>query len=186
MGVWYEPATLELTVPTYVDEVDSLADLAENADLFGGEIVGIEAGAGMMGLLSNEVMPTYGLDENFTLLESSTAAMRAELQRAYEAQEPIVVTLWTPHPEYGLKDLKRLEDPEGAWGTPERLHAIARDGFEDDFPQVAEWIRNFEMTQEQLDELNGAVEEAADGEERQAAREWIDNNRDVVDGWLGR
>jgi glycine betaine/proline transport system substrate-binding protein len=51
---------------------------------------------------------------------------------------------------------------------------------------VAEWIRNFELTDEQLSDLNAAVEEAADGEERQAARQWIDDNRDVVDGWLGR
>ena len=186
MGVWYEPATLELTVPAYVDEVDTLEDLAENPDLFDGQITGIESGAGMMALLRDSVMPEYGLDEEFELLESSTSAMRAELERAYEAEEPIVVTLWTPHPEYGLKDLKRLEDPAGAWGTPERLHAIAREGFEDDFPQVAEWIRDFEMTEEQLAELSAAVEEAGDGEERDAARDWIEDNRDVVDGWLGR
>jgi putative ABC transport system permease protein len=79
MVTWYEPATLELTVPAYVDEVDTLEDLAENADMFGGQITGIEAGAGMMELLREDVMPTYGLDEEFTLLESSTAAMRAEL-----------------------------------------------------------------------------------------------------------
>lgn len=185
LGIWYEPATLELTVPAYVEEVDSLADLAENADLFNGEITGIEAGAGMMEILREEVMPTYGLDEEFTLLESSTSAMRAALESAYNAEEPIVVTLWTPHPEYGLKDLKRLEDPEEAWGDPEHLHAISRVGFEDDCPQVAEWMSNFEMTEEQLSELNAAVEEAEDGEERDAAREWIDDNRDVVDGWVG-
>lgn len=186
LGVWYEPATLELSVPTYVEEVNSLEDLAENADLFGGEITGIEAGAGMMELLRDEVMPTYGLDEDFTLLESSTAAMRAALESAYNAEEPIVVTLWTPHPEYGLKDLKRLEDPEGAWGDPERLHAISRVGFEDDFPEVAEWVSNFEMSEEELASLNAAVEEAGDGEEQQVAKEWVEENRDVVDGWLGR
>lgn len=186
LGVWYEPATLELTVPAYVEEVDSLADLEEHADLFDGEITGIEAGAGMMEVLREDVMPTYGLEDDFTLLESSTAAMRAALESAYEAEEPIVVTLWTPHPEYGLKDLKRLEDPEGAWGDPEALHAISRVGFEEDFPEVAEWISNFEMTEEGLGSLNAMVEEAADGEEREAAREWIDDNQDAVDSWLGQ
>lgn len=186
LGVWYEPATLELTVPAYVEEVDSLEDLAEHADLFGGEITGIESGAGMMEILRDTVMPTYGLDEDFTLLESSTSAMRAALESAYNAEEPIVVTLWTPHPEYGLKDLKRLEDPEGAWGDEERLHAISRVGFEDDFPEVAEWISNFEMNEEELASLSALVEEAADGEEGEAARGWIDDNREVVDGWLGR
>lgn len=186
LGVWYEPATLELTVPAYVEEVDSLEDLAENADLFNGEITGIEAGAGMMEVLREDVMPTYGLEDDFTLLESSTAAMRAALESAYTAEEPIVVTLWTPHPEYGLKDLKRLEDPEGAWGDPESLHAISRVGFEDDFPEVAEWISNFEMTEEELATLNADVEEAEDGAEQEAAAAWIEDNRDVVDGWIGQ
>ena len=191
LGVWYDTATLELTVPAYVEEVDSLEDLAENADLFGGEIIGIESGAGMMQILENEVMPTYGLDEAFTLVSSSTAAMRAELESAYEAEEPIVVTLWTPHPEYGIKDLKRLEDPQNAWGDEEQLHAISRTGFADDFPEVAEWLSTWEMSEEELSSLNAAVEEAGDqpGEEREnwqeAAATWIEDNRDVVDGWLG-
>lgn len=192
LGVWYDSATLELTVPAYVEEVDSLEDLAENADLFDGEIIGIESGAGMMQILENEVMPTYGLDEDFTLVSSSTAAMRAELDSAYEAEEPIVVTLWTPHPEYGMKDLKRLEDPENAWGDEEQLHAVSRTGFADDFPEVAEWIETWEMSDEGLAELNAAVEEAGEesGDEREnwqaAAAEWVENNRDTVDEWLGK
>lgn len=192
LGVWYDAATLELTVPAYVEEVDSLEDLAEHADLFDGQIIGIEAGAGMMQILENDVMPTYGLEDEFTLISSSTAAMRAELQAAYDAQEPIVVTLWTPHPEYGMKDLKRLEDPENAWGDEEQLHAISRVGFADDFSEVAEWIGNWEMTEDELASLNAAVEEAGDepGDEREnwqaAAAEWIEEHRDVVDGWLGR
>lgn len=187
LGVWYDTATLELTVPAYVEEVDSLADLAENADLFNNEIIGIESGAGMMQILEEDVMPTYGLDEEFTLVDSSTAAMRADLQAAYDAEEPIVVTLWTPHPEYGLKDLKRLEDPEGAWGEEEQLHAISRVGFEEDFPEVAEWMSNWEMTDEQLSSLNAAVEEAGEGTEdwQEAAAGWIEDNRDAVDEWIG-
>ncbi|MEX2621474.1 MAG: glycine betaine ABC transporter substrate-binding protein [Egibacteraceae bacterium] len=191
LGVWYDSATLELTVPAYVEEVDSLEDLAENADLFDGTITGIESGAGMMQILEDDVIPTYGLDEAFTLESSSTAAMRAELQRAYDAEEPIVVTLWTPHPEYGLKDLKRLEDPENAWGDEEQLHAISRTGFADDFPEVAEWISTWEMSDEELSSLNAAVEEAGDepGDEREnwqeAAASWIEDNRETVDEWIG-
>ena len=44
LGAWYDNAVLTLTVPSYVDEVDSIADLADHADLFGGRIVGIESG----------------------------------------------------------------------------------------------------------------------------------------------
>lgn len=185
LGVWFDEATLELTVPSYVEEVDTLEDLAENPEMFDGQITGIEAGAGMMELLINEVAPGYGLDEDFEIVESSTAAMRAELANAIEEEEPIVVTLWTPHPEYGLKDLKRLEDPQGLWGEAEQLHAVGRPGFAEDFPEVAEWIENWEMTDEELSSINAAIDEADEGEWADVASQWVEDNRDLVDGWLG-
>ncbi|MCZ9340232.1 glycine/betaine ABC transporter permease, partial [Streptomyces sp. TRM76130] len=47
LGAWYEETSLELTVPAYMDGIDTLADLKGKGDLFGGEITGIEASAGM-------------------------------------------------------------------------------------------------------------------------------------------
>jgi glycine betaine/proline transport system substrate-binding protein len=189
LGVWFDAATLELTVPAYVAEeegIESLEDLVGNADLFDGQITGIEAGAGMMELLRNEVMPGYGLDDEYELIESSTPAMRADLESATQAEEPIVVTLWTPHPEYGLKDLHRLEDPQGLWGEGEEIRAMGRAGFSEEFPEVAEWIGNWQMSDEELASLNAAIDEAEDDQWRDVARDWIDENRDLVDSWLGR
>lgn len=194
LGTWFEEATSELTVPSYVAEdegITSLPDLAESPELFDsdgdgeGEITGVERSARTMRLLKADVMAVYGLEEDFALLEGSTAAMRADLEAAYKAEEPIVVTLWTPHPEYGLKDLTRLEDPEGAWDEPEHLDVIARDGFDSDFPRVAEWLEAFTFSEEPLADLQASVEEADDGDEQAAAAEWLDDNPDVVDEWLG-
>lgn len=194
LGSWFDEATSELTVPAYVAEdegVTSLVDLAEKPELFDsdgdgqGEITGVERSARVMRLLREDVMPAYGLQERFTLLQGSTAAMRADLETAYEAEEPVVVALWTPHPEYGLKDLTRLEDPKEAWGEPEHLDVIARDGFEADFPDVAGWLQEFTFAEEPFAELLARVEEADDGDEQQAAAEWLDDNLDVVNEWLG-
>src|SRR5690606_11831561 len=98
VGVWFDNARLSIAVPDYV-EIDSLADLADGADTFGGRIVGIEPGAGLMRVTGDDVMPTYGLDD-FQLLEGSTPTMLTELQTAIENEEPIVVTLWHPHWAY--------------------------------------------------------------------------------------
>lgn len=185
-GSWFDSATLELTVPAYLEDINSIEDLAENPELFDSEIQGIEAGAGMMGILSDEVVPGYGLDEaGFEIVESSTAAMRAELTNAVEEEEPIVVTLWTPHPEYGLKDLKRLEDPQGLWGEAEQIHAVGRPGFSDDFPTVAGWIENWQMTDEQLASINAAIDAADESEWQDVASDWVDENRDLVNEWIG-
>ncbi|MFP4513092.1 MAG: glycine betaine ABC transporter substrate-binding protein [Acidimicrobiales bacterium] len=184
LAIWYDEGTLELTVPAYVDDVDSIADLADNADAFDSQIVGIEPGSGIMGITADDAMPTYGLDD-WDLVESGTPAMLAELERAINNEEPIVVTLWHPHWAYGAYDLKDLEDPEGSMGEAEELHAIARADFSSDCPVIAEWISNFEMDGESLAALTNLVINEADSE-MEGVEEWLsdEDNRALADSWM--
>lgn len=182
---WYEPAGLYLTVPAYVEGVDAIGDLADNAEPFDSRIVGIEAGAGMMGILRNEVMPTYGL-EDWELVESSTPAMLAELDKAIQNEEPIVVTLWSPGWWYGEYDLKNLEDPEIAWGEPDQIWVVTSTGFASRFPQIASWLQNFQMEDEPLSALENVIRDYGDGQEEQAVEEWLADpeNRALAEGWI--
>lgn len=183
LGSWYDEATLNIAVPEYVD-IDSLADLADNRDLFNGNIVGIESGAGLTRVTRDEVMPTYGL-EDFNLQTSSTAAMIAALKNATDAEEPIVVTLWHPHWAYSAFPIKDLEDPEGALGGAEQIHTVAREGFSADFPELAEAFSSFTMSDEELADLENVVlQENADDLEG-GTRQWIEANQEFVDGMLG-
>ena len=182
LGQWLADAPLTWTVPAYVDEVDSIADLQDNADLFDSTIVGIEPGAGLTDISVNEVMPAYGLDD-WELIESSTPAMLSELEAAYSNEEPILVTLWRPHPAYGEYDLKDLDDPEGALGEPDQIHALARDGFSSDHPEVAAALENFNFEHDPLSELTVMVL-SEEGQELESAREWLEDNRDIVESWL--
>src|SRR5690606_28633538 len=60
LGPWNEES--KLTVAVNEDApIDSLADLAANADVFGNQIVGIEAGAGLTEAMNTSVIPGYGL-----------------------------------------------------------------------------------------------------------------------------
>lgn len=72
IGVWYDNASLSSAVPSYVTGVESLADLAANGDTFGGEIIGIEPGAGLTAATQDKVIPTYGLEGKLDLKTSST------------------------------------------------------------------------------------------------------------------
>jgi len=185
--IWYDQGSLELTVPTYLEEFTTIADLQGNAEMFGGEIVGIEPGAGLTRLTREEVIPGYGLDD-YTLLEGSTPTMLAELERAYSAEEPIIVTLWHPHWAYAAYDLKDLEDPEGLYGGAEEIHVLARDGFTADFADVAEWLENFEMADADLASLEKLViEDYGTGREEEAVEDWLSDpdNQDLVDSWMG-
>lgn len=183
-GLWHEPGVLTIAVPDYA-EVESLADLAEHQDTYGGQIIGIEPGAGLTRITREEVMPGYGLDD-WELVESSTPAMLTELERAIDAEEPIVVTLWRPHWAYAELPIRDLEDPETLLGEPEELHALGRDGFAEDYPRVAEWIEAFEMDGQELGSLSALINEMGDGQEQEAARQWMEENADLVDSWLGR
>ena len=182
LGAYYEGAVLTLAVPEYT-EIDSIPELAENADMFGGQVIGIEPGAGHMGVTADSVFPTYELEENgFELVPSSTAGMLAELSSSIDAEEDIVVTLWRPYWANAEFPVKDLEDPEQALGEPETLNFIANSDFSSEFPQVAEWMNNFPvLDDDQYGELEDLVVNEYEDDPGAGAREWIENNQDIVD-----
>ncbi|WP_406479753.1 ABC transporter permease/substrate binding protein [Streptomyces sp. NBC_01615] len=181
LGSWYGPTSLELSVPAYMKGIDSLADLKGQASKFGGKITGIEPSAGMMSLLKSKVLGEYGLDKEYKVVDSSTPAMLAELKRAYAKQEPVVVTLWSPHWAYSDYKLKKLKDPKGAWGKGDGVHTLARKGFAQDNPVVGQWLKNFKMTEKQLTGLEAEINKAGKGKQQDAVRAWLKKNPGVVD-----
>src|SRR5690606_38785387 len=106
--------------------------LPDFADELDHKIIGIESGAGLTRTTKESVIPQYKLDKaGFTLVESSTTAMLAELDKAIKNNDEIVVTLWRPFWANATYNVKDLKDPKGALGQPENLHAIATKGFSD-------------------------------------------------------
>lgn len=181
LGAWNDEASLTIAVNENAP-VDSLEDLAANADEFGNRIVGIEPGAGLTAATEDSVIPTYGL-EDMQFQTSSTPAMLAELSKAIESDENIAVTLWRPHWAYDEFPIKDLADPEGTLGTSESIHSIARAGFSDDFPELSGWIEEFKMSSELLYSLENAMfnneEESTDFDTIVA--DWMSENQDYVD-----
>ncbi|WP_100446880.1 glycine betaine ABC transporter substrate-binding protein [Glycomyces xiaoerkulensis] len=175
IGTWNENAALTVAVPSYVDEVDSLTELNDNADLFGGQIVGIEPSAGLTEAVQDNSMPTYGMDD-LELQTSSTATMLAELDSAIAAEEPIVVTLWQPHWAYAEYDLKNLEDPEGTLGDVETINTVARPGFSEEHSDIADAMGSFALSDEQLAGLENTVFTEHDGDVEAGVSAWLEEN----------
>ncbi|MFC9290544.1 ABC transporter permease/substrate binding protein [Streptomyces sp. NPDC057052] len=183
LGTWYGPTSLELSVPAYMKDVNTLADLKAKSAEFGGRITGIEPSAGMMGLLKDEVVGEYGLD-GYRVVDGSTPAMLAELKRAYARKDPIVVTLWSPHWAYSEYDLKKLKDPRGAWGEGDGVHTLSRKGFAADHPEVGAWLKDFSMTEAQLTGLEARIQKSGKGKEQDAVRAWLKDNPGLLDRWV--
>lgn len=180
LGVNLEGAKIGLVVPEYVD-IDSIEELNDHADQFDGQIVGIEPGAGVM-QATEEAIEAYGMD-NMELLQSSSAGMAAELQKAYDNEDWIVVTGWTPHWKFSKFDLKYLDDPQEVFGGEEQIHTIIRQGLEEDMPQVYDILNNFHWTTDDMEAVMLKIEDGMDPED--AATEWVEENQDKVQEWLG-
>ncbi|MBT2785135.1 MULTISPECIES: glycine betaine ABC transporter substrate-binding protein [unclassified Halomonas] len=179
LGPNLDGTKLGLVVPSYTD-VDSIADLNDNADRFNGEIIGIDPGAGLMSL-TEEVVDTYDLELN--LRSGSGATMTAALASAINNEEDIVVTSWTPHWMFARFDVKYLEDPENVYGGAEQIHTAVRQGLEDDMPEAYAILDAFEWTPEQMGEVMLMNQE--DGSDPyENAKQWVEDNQDVVEQWL--
>ncbi|QZN84757.1 glycine betaine ABC transporter substrate-binding protein [Cellulomonas sp. C5510] len=179
LGVWYDDARLTIAV-NEDSPITSLDELAENADVVGNRIVGIESGAGLTRITQDEVIPTYGL-EDMEFVVSSTPAMLAELKGATAAGDDIAVTLWRPHWAYDAYPVRDLEDPEGALGDAEEIHTVGRTGFSEDYPTLTKLIEAFTLTDEQLFSLENLMFNEDGGSDPAAsAAQWLEDNPDFV------
>ncbi|MBD8207616.1 glycine betaine ABC transporter substrate-binding protein [Microbacterium sp. CFBP 8790] len=179
LGAYYDNAKLTIAVPSYVD-IDSIEQLQANADRFEGRIYGIEPGAGLTKQTQETMLPGYGLDGDFELVTSSTAAMLTELDNAIAAQKDIAVTLWRPFWANDAYDVKDLEDPQGLMGDPEALHFLATSGFAEKYPDATELIAGIQLDDEQYGSLEDlVVNEYGEGKEPEAVQAWLEQYPDA-------
>lgn len=180
LGPNLEGAVLGWVVPAYVP-VESITELNDYVDEFGGQVIGIDPGAGLM-QASEDVIDVYDLD--YTLVAGSDAAMIAELDTAIANEEWTVVTGWIPHWKFAAYDLRILEDPELALGEEETINTILSNSFYENGPEdVVAFLDNFFWNAEQMGEVMLMINEEG-MDEWEAAATWVENNRDIVNSWL--
>ncbi|NRB55222.1 MAG: glycine betaine ABC transporter substrate-binding protein [Salinicola sp.] len=182
-GTWYDDALDALVVPSYVDDINSVADLERHAEDFEyqGEptIFGIEPGSTIADE-TDAAIEQYQLP--FRQLSSSESAMMAQLKEAYREKQPVAVTLWQPHWAFAEYDLKILDDPKKTFSAGEQIKWVSHHGFGDDNPGLKAMLDAWHMTPEQLSQLMLEIEKTGDPDK--GAAQWIAANRDLVDGWL--
>lgn len=179
-----DKAPLALTVPSYMEDVNSIEDLIDNEELgesVGWEITGIDGGAGIMSN-TDLAIEEYGLD-NWTLLQSSEAAMLTQLREAISNEEPIVVPLWKPHWIFGVEDLKMLEDPKGIYGGDgDQIYTVARKGLEEDSPAAYRVLEQYQETYDLVEELMPLVNEEGQ-DPADVAKQFLEDNPDLLEEW---
>ncbi len=177
LGTNFPDAKIGLIVPEDVD-VTSLADLEAKKAEFGGRIVGIDAGAGVM-QKAGEAIKAYNLD--YTLMPSSGSAMTAELARAENAKKPIIVTGWKPHWMFAKYKLKFLEDPKKVFGEAEHVDNIVNPELEKKAPTVVAFLKKFQWKPGEIDSVMLATTNGA--KPAAPADAWINAHGDRVASW---
>lgn len=183
LGPLYLGAKLGWAVPAYIpeDQLSSIEDL-KNEDVqekLGGKIIGIDPGAGLM-RLSKQAVEDYGLDD-YELVSSSGAGMTAQLDRAVQRDNWIVVTAWNPHWMFSAYDLRYLKDPKGVLGAAEHIDAVARQGFYQDHPEAAAFLARMFLP---LNELEAIMYEAQQSSYEEAVANYIKNHEARINYWV--
>jgi glycine betaine/proline transport system substrate-binding protein len=195
-------------VPSYV--VEENPDLAtwegfkENADAFAtaetgdkGRFLGADT---TYSIFDEAIIASLGLDLE-VVYSGSEAASLAALDKAYNAQEPILMYWWTPqwaNAKYDLVEVElpaydeeceavAAEDPDAAVGydcdyAEDVLYKAFSAELEGKDAAAFEFFSNFQWTEEDQNEVALAIQEGTDPAE--AAQAWIDANQDIVEGWL--
>jgi glycine betaine/proline transport system substrate-binding protein len=180
LGYSYQGQTEQgLAVPSYMNTT-SLNQLNDSeADL----ILGIEPGSVVMGVVYDEVMPTYRLKQK--LVEASTEGMLAEVERLYNDREEFALVAWSPHWMNQRYDLRYLEDPNDAFGElndPARITTIVNKNLPENEPAAYAFMNALIFNEDQLNDLESMIEER--GDPLEGARQWAQDNRDVWQPWV--
>jgi len=179
---WYESRTAYgIAVPDYMD-IQSLEELDRAGT---DQITGIEPSASFHPVIRNEVIPGYNLD--MKLVESSTAAMLSELEKKYEAKEPIVFLAWSPHwmnTEYDFHYLDDPKDLQGKFNDPSRITTVVNEDLPDEDPVAYAFLKAISLDEEQVNTMEADINEAGANNPEKGVRNWLKDNRDVVQPWI--
>ncbi|MET3794027.1 glycine betaine ABC transporter substrate-binding protein [Aquamicrobium terrae] len=166
-----------IAVPKYVT-INSIEELNDNADKFGGKIIGIEPGSGLMREAADAVSQ-YGL--KLQLVEGSTAAMTAALKSATDRKEWVAVTLWEPTWMALKFDTKFLADPKGIFAPPQGYYWVGQKGFSEANPEAREAIASVYVPLVDIASINAAVNDGKTMD--QAVADWTETHVDLLKRW---
>ena len=169
-------------VPDYVPEeviasIEQLQD-PQLAARFDGRVQGIDPGSGL-NQASLKALKQYGLT-SMELVASSSAAMAAVLAQAIDEQRWLIATSWTPHWMFARYKLRFLDDPKGSFGATERIHAVARQGLDQQHAAVTSFLSRFHLPESDLD---GLLLQAQESSAEAAVTAYLTNHPNRVRYW---
>jgi glycine betaine/proline transport system substrate-binding protein len=187
-------------VPTYATQpgqplagLTSVTQLNDYAAALGGKLV--DADPSFITTQQNaKRLQGYGI--KLEQVASSEAAQLAELRRAYQAKEPILVYLYHPHWVFNEFEMTQLQEPNpntpdclttgnGACAMPAySAWTAASTKVQQDAPKFYAMLQRFEIPVTDMEAMLKSVD--VDKKDAGAvAKEWLGANQQRVQQWLG-
>src|SRR5690554_1116314 len=167
-GTLYSDMPFGMAVPSYLEDINSIQDVADHPELFDYKVYAIETGSGMA-RTTEEMLETYKMDD-FTVQNSSVAAMLAQVDTNIKKVEGIVFNAWRPHPMFVRFDIKFLEDPLNTWKNDDVQIAVTPN-LKEKSPLAYKLFSNMELTLDMVEEWIMQLDEGKS--ERELAEQWV-------------
>ena len=194
----YGNATQGWFVPKYVVDpggpaagLKSVTQLNQFKDVFGGKLY--DADPGYVTTQQNaKRLKGYGIDYEHVV--AGEAAELAQLKRAYDRKEPIVLYLYHPHSVFAQYEMVQLEEPtpytegclttgNGACAMPAYSANIAASNeLAQQSPRFATLLNQFRIPLQEME----AMQKQVDIDKQQpaaVAKAWVDSHGAQVDQW---
>ena len=183
----YDEARFFWVVPSYVPEsaVASIEDLTDpdvRAQM-PQRIVSLPEATGLT-IGARRVMEAYGLEEaGYELVAGSPAEWLGTFREAVDNEEWVVFPLWQPQWVNAAYDVRRLDEPQNAYGDPDTAYLIGHVSLRDALSEEAlALLTNMRLPVDAVTEMDRLVN--VEGlAPRDAARRWMVDNAETVDGW---
>jgi len=160
-----------------------IPELADDVDRFGGRVIGIESGAGVV-QRAHAALDAYELGDEYRIVESDEERMLQELDRALRARRWVVLTGWTPHWAFERYNLRFLDDPLEVFGGDESIHTMVREGLADELPDAYRLLDRIKYRPQDLERLMLWIREDDGRDPYAQAERWVRTHSEMVDAWV--
>ena len=190
IAVLYEGARFAWMVPTYVstDVVAQVDDLKKPEVLARMEktIQGTGRDSGNM-MVSAEAMQAYGLEQaGYRLVPGTLPEFYGSYDRAIAAQRWFVMPLWFPNFINRVGNMRPIAEPKQILGRANAGTLVANRAWVQRAPErTLQVLRRMHLGMDAVEEMDYDVNRGGKTLE-QAARDWMERNQTVVDGWFAQ
>ena len=183
----YEDARFFWVVPAYVPEsaLSSVTSLVqpEIQQRVSKRIVSLPAETGLT-ISARRVLDAYNLGEaGYEIVAAPPSEWFGTFREATKNKQWVIFPLWQPQWVNAAYEVRRLDDPKGAYGEPDTAYLLGHRSLREKLPaRTIGLLSNIRLSIEAVTKMDRMVN-VDRLSPRDSARRWMEENADLVQSW---